>query len=357
MYDNPGGLISGSVIMWIMTVLCVGLRFGHKLRDHQRFFASDWLILAAWLFGTGLTVLEIYGIAIKSLGYRIGAAILEPTAVTGQLNKAKHIQLAFLLLGITGIGLVKLSVCFLYWQLFAKAHTGLRRFLVVWITLIAVWGTSFVLAGLLECGSHLTAVFGAPTEYLKHCGSAIPSGYAMVGTDIATEFITLAIPIPVVLGLHMDKRKKMLTLLVFLIGALSVASSIAKGYIYIRSSLGLYTEDALLILTGISIWNLAEVQIGIMAACGPLLRPVLVRAFSPLTTLIASKWRSSSNVARRSKESQGLPSYTETPESEVDLANKGATSVSKASTERSAGENFEMDSRYDPTISLPEVGK
>lgn len=45
----------------------------------------------------------------------------------------------------------------------------------------------------------------------------------MVGTDIATEFVTLVIPIPIVLGLHMDKRKKMLTLLVFLIGGLSVS--------------------------------------------------------------------------------------------------------------------------------------
>ncbi|KAL1867924.1 hypothetical protein Daus18300_006199 [Diaporthe australafricana] len=357
MYDNPGGVIAGSVIMWILTVLCVGLRFGHKLRDNQKYHASDWLILTAWVFGTGLTVLEIYGVAIKSLGYRIGAALLEPTAVTGQLNKAKHIQLAFLLLGITGTEFVKLSVCFLYWQLFAKAHAVLRRCLIVWITLIVVWGTSFVLAGLLECGSHLTAVFGTPTEYLEHCGSAITSGYAMVGTDIATEFITLIIPIPVILGLHMDKRKKILTLLVFLIGALSVASSIIKGYIYIRSSMGLYTEDALLILTGLSMWNLAEVQIGIIAACGPLLRPVLARAFSPLTTLIASKWKSSSQLERHSKESEELPSYGKMPESELHLANKGAESVSKAPTERSTNENYEMDSRYDPTMSLPGVGK
>lgn len=127
-----------------------------------------------------------------------------------------------MLLGVTGIDLVKLSVCFLYWQLFAQAHTTLRRFLVFWMAVIVVWGTSFVLAGLLECGSHLTAVFGTPTEYLDHCGSAVPSGYAMVATDIATDLITLLIPIPIVLGLHMDKRRKMLTLLAFLIGALLV---------------------------------------------------------------------------------------------------------------------------------------
>ncbi|POS76104.1 hypothetical protein DHEL01_v205499 [Diaporthe helianthi] len=330
MYDNPQGLIAGSVIMWVVTTLCVGMRFSQKLRDRQRFFASDWLIVAAWIFGTGLTILEIYGVAIKSLGYKIGAAILDPTAITGQLNKAKHIQLAFLLLGIAGIDLVKLSVCFLYWQLFAKAHTKLRRFLIVWITLIALWGTSFVLAGLLECGSHLTAVFGTPTEYLKHCGSAVPSGYAMVATDFAADFVTLIIPIPVVLGLHIDTRKKILTLLIFLIGALSVASSITKGYIYIRSSMGMYTEDALIILTGISMWNLAEVQIGIIAACGPLLRPVLIRAFSPLTTLIASKWRSSSQVARHPKENQELPSHSDMPGSEVDLAKQSTLSEAKA---------------------------
>lgn len=104
-------------------------------------------------------------------------------------------------------------------------------------------------------------------------------------------------------------------------------------------------------------WNLAEVQIGIIAACGPLLRPVLARAFSPLTTLIASKWKSSSHLARNSKESEELPSYAKMPESELHLANKGAASVSKAPTERSTSENYEMDSRYDPTMSLPGVGK
>jgi hypothetical protein len=96
----------------------------------------------------------------------------------------------------------------------------MRRFLIVWMVIIVIWMTSFVLAGLLECGTHLWAVFGTPTEYLQHCGSAVPSGYAMVGTDIATDFITLTIPIPVVLGMHLSPRQKLLTLTAFLIGAL-----------------------------------------------------------------------------------------------------------------------------------------
>ncbi|KAH6646656.1 hypothetical protein BKA67DRAFT_649924 [Truncatella angustata] len=345
MYDDPSGLIAASVILWLLTVLCVALRFSLKLHERQPLRVSDWLILASWLFGTGLTVLEIYGIAIKSLGYRIGATLIDPASVTGQLNKAKHIQLAFLLLGITALGLIKLSVCFLYWQLFAQisSRTVLRRFLIVWMVVITAWATSFVLAGLLECGSHLSAVFGTPTEYLEHCGGAVSSGYAMVGTDIATDFITLIIPIPIILGLHMDMHRKLLTLSAFLIGALSVGASVAKGYIYIQSSLGQYTEDGLLILTGLSIWNLAEVQVGIIAACGPLLRPFISRLFT-MPSFISSRVRSTSKMID-SKESRDSRRFQQIAESEVELAIRDR-SMSQAPSDRSRLDTYGLGARY-----------
>ena len=86
--------------------------------------------------------------------------------------------------------------------------------------IIGACATTFVLLGLLECGTHLKAVFGSPTEYIQHCGSAVPGGYAMVGSDMLTDFITLIIPIPVILKLNMNMSRKLLTLAAFLIGAL-----------------------------------------------------------------------------------------------------------------------------------------
>ncbi|KAI0505908.1 hypothetical protein F5B22DRAFT_660959 [Xylaria bambusicola] len=341
MYEDPAGLIAGSVILWLLSTSSLVLRCVNRIRAHQSYLVSDWLIIAGWVFGTGLTVLEIYGVAIKSLGYRIGATLVDPTSVTGQLNKAKHIQLAFLLLGVAALGLIKLSVCFLYWHLFAQV--ALRRFLIVWMVIITAWATAFILAGLLECGSHLWAVFGTPTQYLKYCGSAVPSGYGLVGSDIATDFITLIIPIPVVMRLQMSARRRVLTLAAFLIGALSVGASIAKGYIYIRSSLGQYTEDGLLILTGVSIWNLVEVQVGIIAACGPLLWPVLANLLSPLASLIASKMRSTSKISQ-SQGSHELPIFTKLPESEVQLA-FGSRSASANPSERSRPHDAESGPR------------
>ena len=84
----------------------------------------------------------------------------------------------------------------MYWQLFAQVR--FRRVLIIWIVILTGWTVAFILAGLLECGSHLMALFGTPDDYVQYCGAAEPSGWANVGSDVATDFITLIIPIPVV---------------------------------------------------------------------------------------------------------------------------------------------------------------
>ncbi|KAI4861914.1 hypothetical protein F4820DRAFT_431981 [Hypoxylon rubiginosum] len=339
-YDDPAGLIAGSVVLELLAIFCVGLRFYSRRWKGQHILTSDWLILIAFIIGTGMTVVEIYGVKVEALAYPLGSTIEDPRAVTGRLNKAKHIELSYLLLGIAAVGLIKLSVTFLYWHLFAQVK--FRRLLIVWMVVITAWATSFVLSGLLECGSHLTALFGQPQEYLDHCGSAIPSGWAMVGTDIATDLITLLIPIPVVLGLQMSTHRKVLTLLIFMIGALSVAASIVKGYIYITASLGLYTEDAILILTGISVWNLIEVQVGIIAACGPTLRSILSHLFAKDGSFTSKLW--SSNL----KGSGQSSSFVKMPDSEVRLGT-GEGSASKAPSDRSQVSQYELELMNDAT--------
>jgi hypothetical protein len=113
-------------------------------------------------------MIKISGISIKAYAYPLGGTSEDPKAVTGRPNKTKHVsslapaenakltsdiklELSFLLHGVLALGLVKLSVCFLYWQIFAKVV--FRRFLIVWMVVIVGW----TFAGLLKCGSHLKA--------------------------------------------------------------------------------------------------------------------------------------------------------------------------------------------------------
>lgn len=78
----------------------------------------------------------------------------------------------------------------------------------------------FVIAALLECNTHLTALFGTPQDYTDKCSHSIHIGYALVATDMATDLVTLLIPIPPVVRLRVDTRAKLLILLTFLVAAL-----------------------------------------------------------------------------------------------------------------------------------------
>ncbi|OTA61484.1 hypothetical protein K449DRAFT_331061 [Hypoxylon sp. EC38] len=339
-YDKPASLIAGALVMEVVTALCVGLRFFLRRWKRHRIITSDWLILVAFTFGTGLTVLEIYGIEEHALAYPLGGTIESPEFVTERLNKAKYIEVSYLLLGVLGLGFLKLSVCFLYWDLFAKFL--FRRFLVVWMILIGIWTAAFVLEVFLECGSHFMALFAQPDDYTRYCKSAIPAGWSLVGTDIATDIITLIIPIPAILKLQLSRRTKTLTLLMFMIGALSVGASAVKAYIYITATLNLYSEDAILILTGISIWNLAEVQVGIVAACGPTLRPIIFHLMptESIVSLLGS-WR-----WQPRKSSESTSNYAKTIENSDQLhVHPSEGQSSHGDYLKSTGYSYEMEPR------------
>ncbi|KAK4206823.1 hypothetical protein QBC37DRAFT_434378 [Rhypophila decipiens] len=284
-YSNPGGIIAATVVTQVIALLAVGLRFYSRRCKRQQFIVSDWLIILALIVGAGLAAIEIYGVHKEAFAYPIGATFAMDV-VMERFAILKQLQLALILLGVAGTGFVKLSVCFLYWHLFSRVV--FRRFLAVWIGIVALWMVGAIIGGLTQCGTHLYAVLGAPEDYFTYCKASVPIGYAVMASDVLTDFVTLIIPIPVVMSLSLDRRTKILTLLTFMVGSLSVGCSIAKTYIYVIQATGQSTEDAILTTTGLSLWNLLEVQIGILAACGPTLRQVLSQAIRPTTSSIKS---------------------------------------------------------------------
>jgi hypothetical protein len=60
-YEDPAGIVVGTVILQVLSLVCVGLRFYSRRWKRQDYIVSDWLILVALLFGIGLSVGEIYG--------------------------------------------------------------------------------------------------------------------------------------------------------------------------------------------------------------------------------------------------------------------------------------------------------
>ncbi|KAL9089892.1 MAG: hypothetical protein Q9159_002249 [Coniocarpon cinnabarinum] len=283
-YNNPKGIIAASVILELISSSCVVARFLARRKQKPSFGIDDWLILASLIGATGLAVMEIYGVAIGVLGRPLNVAIEDPRAIGSNANKAKHIELGAMAVGIPTLGLIKISISFLYRRIFGH-KTSFRRVIDIWIVLMILWTVAYEITGLAECGSHLKALFGTPIQYLHRCGSAIPAGYAMVGSSIASDFITLLIPLPMIWSLHMEFHRKLLLTLTFMIG------------------LFIYHLDGILTITGFTVWNLIEAQVGIVAACAILLRPLFQQILptDSLKSLVVSIRRRVSNTRLSSK--------------------------------------------------------
>lgn len=80
-----------------------------------------------------------------------------------------------MVIGVAAMGLIKLSVCLLYWRIFGKAQM-MRKFLIVWMFMNIAWTIGFVGFLLGQCGSHLLALFSA-TEHLTYCEKHPLAGY------------------------------------------------------------------------------------------------------------------------------------------------------------------------------------
>ncbi|CAI6332771.1 unnamed protein product [Periconia digitata] len=170
-YDNGASILATSVILEVIVLVCVGLRFHTRIWNKTSFIVSDWLLRAATIFATGLTVLQIYaghprdltdsvvsmlmrclheGVYIKALAEPLNGSIEDQRAATGRLNKAKHIELAYLLMGMYVSSRSGLSSCLsvFYTGISFFAKVVFRHFLLVWMVILVVWTVAFVLAGL-----------------------------------------------------------------------------------------------------------------------------------------------------------------------------------------------------------------
>jgi hypothetical protein len=101
-------------------------------------------------------------------------------------------------------------------------------------------------------------------------------------------------------------------------------------------------NNILVILTGLSVWKLVEVQVGIIAACGPTLRPILAHLTS--TDKIKLPFDALSIRGRKGSSSQDspLPSFVKMDSDEALTATSESSNKSGVEEGGSSPHAFEM---------------
>ncbi|KAL8793920.1 MAG: hypothetical protein Q9195_003539 [Heterodermia aff. obscurata] len=170
------------------------------------------------------------------------------------------------ILYVTGTAAAKFSILLLYRRLF-----GLYRKFLVALYVIAAITFCYSLVEILVIIFACRPINAAWDFSVKGTCVDLALGGIIVGSvNVATDFVTLFLPMPMVWGLKIELKWKIQLVGIFLLGGF-----VCIGSIYRVTVLnGLSSPDATWALTPAAIWAFVENAIGIVSACLPTLRPV-----------------------------------------------------------------------------------
>lgn len=175
------------------------------------------------------------------------------------------------------IALLKASMLLFYLRIFPSA--GFRR--VVWATLVVVglYGLAFILAQLFQCwpiSDNWTKWKLRPSDPRAKCVDTIAIATSNSAISIALDIWMLCLPLVSVRRLNVSLHKKVAIASMFAVGALVTVVSVVR-LIFLtqfRNSNNL-TFD----YTAALVWSTVEIATGVICACMPTVRLILIRVW------------------------------------------------------------------------------
>ncbi|KAL9598131.1 MAG: hypothetical protein Q9219_004687 [cf. Caloplaca sp. 3 TL-2023] len=301
--DYGPGIIAGCVVVAVASTIAVCLRVLSRRTQGLSLASDDYLIFAA-LVGAFLrrpgrsTEAETISKAL-----RMGHDHMFVPIVPSGTSRAQDLIQAFLaseILWAASIPIIKISILLLYIRIFGR----LRYFKILAYVIGAFsicWGVMVIFVCALQC---------RPIQYnwdKSIQGTCINASlFFILGSapNVFTDFVLLALPLPEIWNLHLTRAQK----------------------ISLTGSLGI-----------VSVWSTAEINLGILSACMPTMKPLL-RRFLPQGES-TRKAKGSQDTAKR------YPSAT---------ASFGSSGVKKMKMGRARAEFSELDddtSEYLPTAT------
>ncbi|KAI0486502.1 hypothetical protein F4859DRAFT_470568 [Xylaria cf. heliscus] len=232
-FETPGHVIAASIVVPAIDLLALVIRFHIRRKLKHGLKADDWLVLLATALTLGMGITLIYGVAHKSIAYRFEVPKdLEDNpfaAATPQAALTGKIQLAILLMLPLTLGLIKASFLAFYMRIFSVNNRGwIHNFLLGMICFVALWTTAFFFAQLFACRLDFYAYWRSTHDLLTKCVQTKQLFLALSITDFITDVALIIIPLPLIWQLNLSQRKKIAILLIFSLGAVSVAASLTR---------------------------------------------------------------------------------------------------------------------------------
>ncbi|KAI1844440.1 hypothetical protein JX266_009327 [Neoarthrinium moseri] len=254
-------------VFFVLSPLLVGTRLWSRMRNGGSLGADDYTIMASATFAIASSAIMIISCYY---GYGRHRGVLTSPNLADTLKYFYICQITYK----ASINLTKSSILLLYVRIFGGIR-WFKRVCIGLITIIALYCIASVLATIFQC----SPVRKAWEKEMQ--GQCINNGqfwYANGGFSIATDMIILVLPMPLVYALHAPRVQKAALMLVFALGIFVVVTSCLRlTTINIQAISPDPTYDI-----ASTMWTIIEMNVAIMCACLPQIRPLMLKMFPRL---------------------------------------------------------------------------
>lgn len=275
-------IIATGVTFLILGAVATALRLYTRISLVRKVGVEDYFIFFAWLFALGFVVLVGEEV-------RYGAGRHMATLTSPEITK----QIEMLYLSILSYRLSLLctqcSIILQYLRLFT-VQWGVRRVCWTLLALTSLYNIATFFAATFTCWP-VKAFWDASVTGAR-CIDRTSLWFTNSAIGIVIDLALIITPIPALKSLNLPKKQKIALILVFAVGSFAVVTSILRLYsLYVVT----HSDDITWDNANTAIWSAVEVNVGVICACLPTLKPLFIRVFPSLMTTITHTSNDSPN--------------------------------------------------------------
>ncbi|KAF4956191.1 hypothetical protein FGADI_4003 [Fusarium gaditjirri] len=270
-YDNPvhrgPTLLIVEVTIMSVAILTLMARLYVRIFKVNKHGLDDWLMLAAMVFGIGVTVCVI--LAAQLYGWNIHVWDLKKS----QAENGRKVSLAAQTLFLFSSGLAKNSILVSYLRI-APAKSWLRR--LTYASLILVTSLIFIFLIVLWTQCNPTSAYWK-LDGGDSCRPEGPSVLSQAITTVITDLLVCALPLQTLFHLKLPFSQRMALIVVFSLGLVVVFAASMRAYYthYVTDK----TYDVTWQGFHLWIWTAVEANLGVICGSVPALRPLFRNMF------------------------------------------------------------------------------
>lgn len=298
---SEGALVVTTATFALATVFVVA-RLASRFWIVKNKTLDDWFIVLAWLLAFGLAFSIDYGTS-KGLGKHDSDI---PISDLPALYKSEY---AFTILYNPALMATKTSILIFYLRMARNTQNILR--VASYVTLGIVNTAGFVLTFLNAFRCHPPIAAYTPNSN-GTCISIVTLFLCSAPVNIITDLAILVLPIPVLTGMRLPQRQKTVLVFTFALGIfvtivdviriyyLQQASDVVQDQITLTSTTQAgYGPDFYYKASTPLMWSAVEVNVGIICACIPTLKPLIKQI---LPSMITDRSKTGSNKTASTSE-------------------------------------------------------